>query len=86
MVNNIQDAIGNVSINLSFVEFRDVIEKIQAAALDIQEHEYPSDIRIEKLSKIHEYTAYLLSMANTKEPADSMDGSMITNIQVMESK
>ena len=55
----------NVSLNLSFDEFREVVEKIQATALDIQEHEYPSDIRIEKLSNIHEYTAYLLSMVNT---------------------
>ncbi|MBR2305644.1 MAG: hypothetical protein IKA48_00280 [Fibrobacter sp.] len=56
----------NVSLNLSLGEFREVIEKIQAAALDIQEHEYPSDIRMGKLSSIHEYTAYLLSMVNTK--------------------
>jgi len=56
----------NVSLNLSFGEFRELIEKIQAVALDIQEHEYPSDIRMGKLSNIHEYTAYLLSMVNTK--------------------
>lgn len=56
----------NVSLNLSFGEFREVIEKIQAAALDIQEHEYPGDIRMGKLSNIHEYTTYLLSMVNTK--------------------
>lgn len=55
----------NVSLNLSLDEFREVIEKIQAVALDIQEHEYPSGIRIGKLSSIHEYTAYLLSMLNT---------------------
>lgn len=65
-------SIGNVSINLSLTEFRELIEKIQAVALDIQEHEYPSDIRIGKLSNIHEYTAYLLSMANTKEAADNI--------------
>lgn len=56
----------NVSLSLTFDEFREVIEKIQAAASDIQEHEYPSDLRIDKLSNIHEYTAYLLSMVNTK--------------------
>jgi hypothetical protein len=55
-----------ISLNLSFDEFREVLEKIQAVALDIQEHEYPSKICIEKLSKIHEYTAYLLSIVNTK--------------------
>lgn len=56
----------NVSINLSFDEFREVLEKIEAVTSDIQEHEYSDEIRIEKLSKIHEYTTYLFSMANTK--------------------
>jgi hypothetical protein len=63
----------NLSLNLSFDEFREVLEKIQAIALDIQEHEYSRDICIEKLSKIHEQTAYLLSMDNTKEVQKKAD-------------
>lgn len=63
----------NVSLNLSFDEFREVLEKIQAVALDIQEHTYSRDICIEKLSKIHEQTAYLFSMENTKEAQSNLD-------------
>ena len=67
----------NVTLNLSFNEFREVLENIQAVALDIQEHEYPRDICIEKLSKIHEQTAYLLCMENTKEAQSNLDRSKI---------
>ena len=63
----------NVSLNLSFDEFREVLEKIQAVALDIQEHTYPRDICIEKLSKIHENTTYLFSVENTKEAKNNLD-------------
>ena len=68
----------NVTLNLSFDEFREVLEKIQAVALDIQEHEYSRDIGISKLAKIHEQTAYLLSiyinnMENTREAQSNLD-------------
>lgn len=63
----------SVSLNLSFDEFREVLEKIQAVASDIQEHNYSSDICIEKLSKIHEQTAYLFCMENTKEAQGNLD-------------
>lgn len=65
----------NVSLNLSFDEFREVLEKIQAVALDIQEHEYPREICIEKLAKIHEQTAYLFCVENTKEAQSNLDKS-----------